>query len=46
MGGGNATAWAAQVESVAVTTNYFCVDSTGSVKTGTVALAAGGTVCP
>ena len=44
--GSNATAWAAQAQLVSNTLNYFCVDSTGNAKTGTVALAAGGTVCP
>jgi prepilin-type N-terminal cleavage/methylation domain-containing protein len=44
--GSNTTAWAAQAQSVETATNYFCVDSTGTVKTGTTALAAGGTACP
>ena len=39
-------AWAAQAQSTAVTTNYYCVDSTGAAKSGTVVLTAGNTVCP
>ncbi len=44
--GSSATAWAAQAQMVSNTANYFCVDSTGAAKTGTVALAAGATICP
>lgn len=44
--GSTATAWAAQVQLTNVTTNYFCVDSTGAAKTGATALVAGVTVCP
>jgi prepilin-type N-terminal cleavage/methylation domain-containing protein len=47
--GSNVTAWAAQAQtptSVGGTAAYVCVDSTGNVKTGATALAAGGTVCP
>lgn len=44
--GSSASAWAAQAQSTSNTANYFCVDSTGATKTGSVALNAGNTVCP
>lgn len=44
--GSSSSAWAAQAQLKLDPTQYFCVDSTFTNKTGTVALAAGGTVCP
>ncbi|HEY9583927.1 MAG TPA: type II secretion system protein [Candidatus Paceibacterota bacterium] len=47
--GSSALAWAAQAQlpsTVGGTASYFCVDSTGSAKTGATALTAGDTVCP
>jgi len=47
--GSSALAWAAQAQlpsTVSGTASYFCVDSTGSAKTGATAMAAGATVCP
>lgn len=47
--GSSAGAWAAQAQlpsTVGGTASYFCVDSTGTAKTGATALAAGATVCP
>ena len=42
----SATAWAAQAQSVSNTANYYCVDSTGTSKIVTTAMANATTVCP
>jgi prepilin-type N-terminal cleavage/methylation domain-containing protein len=47
--GSSATAYAVSAQlpsSVGGTASYYCVDSTGTVKTGATALTAGDTVCP
>lgn len=44
--GSSASAWAAQAQLPSDATKYFCVDSTGTAKTGTTALTPGNTVCP
>ncbi|NNM83704.1 type II secretion system protein [Candidatus Parcubacteria bacterium] len=40
------TAYAMDAQLVTNTSDYWCVDSTGTAKLETVALAAGATVCP
>src|SRR3989344_4108640 len=42
----SATEYAAQSALVATAGTYWCVDSTGNAKQGTVALGVGATVCP
>ena len=42
----SATAWAAQVPMNGTATNFFCVDSAGKAKEGTVAMAATDVACP
>ena len=44
--GSSTSAWAAQAQLKLDSTQYLCMDSTLTTKTGAVALVAGATVCP